>query len=319
MKELKNLVTVTGTLVKHTLDEFTTKKGVEAIGGSLVLRTSDNSEHEIKLYSNKYKKDENKQFTNEEGYFYKAYMDSKENFKDLEHCSDGEIADVISITDGSIGINDYKGKDGEVKSYNEVSAKFINKVENKDLETTLKISKFEVEGIVESITDEIIKDVPTGNLVVKLNAIKQLANGFGKDATYEADSLIPIRLIVDKSMVKMFSSAGYYDGCYAKFVGSLINTTDIEEIVEKQAFGEDNVKIVKTTVRKYEIKSGSAPSTFFEHELTQEIVSALISKRKTALAEVKAGVASGTNNDKPPFEGGTTSAPQTTYNPFAQQ
>jgi len=319
MKELINKVTVTGTLVKNTLEEFTTKKGAEAIGGSLILRTSDDSEHEIKFYANKYKKDENKQFTSEEGYFYKAYMDARENLKDLEHCSDGEIADVISISDGSIGINDYKGKDGDVKSYNEVSAKFINKVENKDLETTLKIAKFEVEGIVESITPEIIKDIPTGNNVVKLNAIRQTANGFGKDAKYEADSLIPIKLIVDKSMVEMFNTAGYYDGCYAKFVGVPINTTDVEEIVEKQAFGEDNVKTIKTTIKKYEIKSGSAPSTIFEHELTQEIVDALIVKRKTALAEVKAGV-SGTGNetnDKPPFDGGTK-APNTSYNPFAQ-
>ena len=46
MKELKNLVTVTGKLVKNNIDEFTTKKGEEAIGGSLVLRTADDSEHE---------------------------------------------------------------------------------------------------------------------------------------------------------------------------------------------------------------------------------------------------------------------------------
>ena len=38
MKELKNLVTVTGKLVKNNIEELTTKKGEEAIGGSLVLR-----------------------------------------------------------------------------------------------------------------------------------------------------------------------------------------------------------------------------------------------------------------------------------------
>lgn len=318
MKELINKVTITGTLVKSTLEEFVTKKGVDAIGGSLVLRTSDDSEHEIKFFANKYKKDEKKQFTNEESYFYKSYTDAQNNLKDLEHCNEGEIADVISINDGAITINDYKGKDGDVKSYNEVSAKFINKVENKDLETTPKIAKFEVEGIVESITDEIIKNIPTGNLIVKMNAIRQIADGFGKDAKYTADSLIPIRLVVDKAMVTMFRQAGYYDGCYAKFVGVLINTTDVQEVVEKQAFGEDNVKTVKTTIKKYEIKSGSMPSTFYEHELTQDVVDALISKRKQTLVEVKSGVVNSTD-DKPPFETGNTPPPQTTYNPFAQK
>lgn len=51
MKELKNLVTVTGKLVKNNIEEFKTKKGVDAIGGSLVLRTADNSEHEINFYA----------------------------------------------------------------------------------------------------------------------------------------------------------------------------------------------------------------------------------------------------------------------------
>lgn len=93
MKELKNLVTVTGKLVKNNIEEFKTKKGVDAIGGSLVLRTADNSEHEINFYANKYKKNENKEFTTEESYFYKQYMDAKNNLKDIEHCSEGESPD----------------------------------------------------------------------------------------------------------------------------------------------------------------------------------------------------------------------------------
>jgi hypothetical protein len=318
MKELINKVFITGTLVKSTFEEFVTKKGVDAIGGSLVLRTDDNSEHEVKYYSNKYKKDDKKQFTNEESKLFKDYLEFATNLKDLEHCREGEIADVITIGNGSIGINDYKSpKDGEVKSYNEISAKFINKVGNKDLETTPKIAKFEVEGIVEKITDEIIKDVPTGNLVVKLNAIRQIADGYGKDAKYEVDSLVPIKLVVDKSMATPFKQAGYYDGCYAKFVGSIINTTDVQEVVEKQVFGEDNVHIVKTTVKKYEIKSGSAPSSIFEHELTQEIIDALVAKRKQALVEVKSGLTA--NKDEETHTTATSKpAPTTTYNPFAQ-
>ena len=70
MKELTNRVTVTGKLVKNNIEEFQTKKGEDAIGGSLVLRTADNSEHEIRFFAYKFKKDENKNFTTEESYFY---------------------------------------------------------------------------------------------------------------------------------------------------------------------------------------------------------------------------------------------------------
>ena len=83
MKELKNLVTVTGKLVENGLEEFTTKSGQEAIGGTLVLRTADGSEHDIDFYANKYKKDEQKNFTSEESYFYKQYVDAMENLKDI--------------------------------------------------------------------------------------------------------------------------------------------------------------------------------------------------------------------------------------------
>ena len=246
-------------------------------------------------------------------------MDAKDNLKDIEHCTGDERPDVISITDGNFTVNDFKGNDGNVVSTNKISAKFINKIEPKDYDSTVLEAKFEVEGIIESITDEIIKNVPTGNLVVKLMAIRQLADGFGKDATYTADSLIPIKMIVGKSMTTAFRSAGYYDGAFVKFVGSVINSVEIVETVEKQAFGEDVIKKVKNYVRKNEIKSGNTPSTIFEHELTQEVVDAMKAKRKAALAEVKAGLSKSDHENDLPFKPQkSTEAPKMTYNPFAQ-
>ena len=317
MKALKNLVTVTGKLVKNNIEEFTTKKGEEAIGGSLVLRTADDSEHEINFFAYKYKKDENKNFTSEESYFYKQYTDAM-NLKDIEHCAEGETPDIISITDGMFTANDFKGNDGNVVSTNKISARFINRVEPKDYESTVLEAKFEVEGIIESITDEVVKEVPTGNLTIRMNAIGQRADGFGKDAKYEADSLIPIKMTVDKSMADAFRSAGYYDGCFTKLAGVVINSVDIQEVVEKAAFGTDIVKKVKTTIRKNDVKSGVAASTVFEHELTQDIIDTLKSKRKAKLAEIKAGESSSQTAEG--FQKNTsTPAPQTTYNPFAQQ
>jgi short-subunit dehydrogenase involved in D-alanine esterification of teichoic acids len=316
MKELKNVVTVTGELVKNNIEEFQTKKGEDAIGGSLVLRTSDGSEHEINLFAYKFKKDENKNFTSEESYFYKQYSDAKENLKDIEHCSEGDKPAIVSITDGSFRVNDFKGNDGRVVSTNRISARFINKVEPKDYDSTVLESKFEVEGVVESIKDEIIKDVPTGNLIVNMMGIGQTADGFGKDAVYTADHLIPIKMTVDKSMAAPFRSAGYYDGCYTKFVGTVINSVETEEQIEKVAFGDDIKHLVKTYVRKNEIKSGTMSSTIFEHELTQEIVDALRAKRKATIAEVASGQS---KQEELPFKPNTsTPAPQTTYNPFAQ-
>lgn len=318
MKELKNVVTVTGKLVKNTIEEFTTKKGDEAIGGSLVLRTADGSEHDINFYSNKYKKDENKNFTSEESYFFGKYLDAMNNLKDIEHCAEGENPDIISITDGMFTDNDFKGNDGKVVSSNKISARFINRVEPKDYDSTVLEAKFEVEGIIESITDEVVKNIPTGNLVVKVNAIGQIADGFGKDAVYTPDKLIPIKMVVDKDMATAFRSAGYYDGAYAKFVGSVINSVEIVTVTEKASFGPDITKEVKNPCKRNEIKSGTAVSTIFEHELTQEIVDALRSKRKAKLAEIASGVGVSSQVAEGFAKDTSTPAPQTTYNPFAQ-
>lgn len=315
MKELINKVIITGTLVKNELEEFTTKKGEDAIGGDLVLRTADGSEHQVNFFAYKYKKDENGNFTSETSYFYNKYLDAKDNLRDIEHTPDGEKADIISITDGAFSPNDFKGQDGNVVSTNRIQAKFINRVEPKDYESTILEARFEVEGIIESVKDEIVKGVPTGNLTITLNAIRQRQKDFKNDNSYEADILIPIKMTVDKSMATAFRGAGYYDGAYAKFAGVVVNSVELVETIEKQNFGEDIKKTVKNYVRKNDIKSGSAVSTIFEHDLTQEIVDALIAKRKQTIVEIKNGVASNGNVN---VTTQSTPAPATTYNPFAQ-
>lgn len=318
MKKLENKVIVTGKLVKNNIEEFE-HEGVEKIGGSLVLRTSDKSEHEINFSTAKYKKDDNGNITNEESYFYKQYKDVSCNLKDIEHCQDGENPDIISITDASFTSNDFKDKStGNIISTNKLYARFINRVEPKDYESTVLEAKFEVEGIIESIKDEIVKEVPTGNLIVNLMSIRQTQKDYKDNNSYEVDSFIPIKLIVDKDMVNAFRSAGYYEGGFAKFVGSVINTVDISKEVEKAAFGADIEKEIKRTIKKNLVKSGTAVSTIFEHELTQEIVDALKAKRKAKLAEIKSGSTNGTETAAGFEKNRSTPAPQTTYNPFAQ-
>ena len=151
-----------------------------------------------------------------------------------------------------------------------------------------------------------------------LDAIGQTADGFGKDAVYTADKLIPVKMIVDKSMATAFRQAGYYEGAFTKLVGTVINSVEIVKQVEKAAFGTDIEKEVRSYIRKNEIKSGTAVSTIFEHELTQEVVDALKAKRKAKLAEVKSGNATSSETAEGFEKNTSTPAPQTTYNPFAQ-
>ena len=316
MKKTINKVQITGELVKNTLKEFETKNGTEAISGEIILRTAVGSEHEISLYANKYKKDSNKQFTNEINKLYASYSNAIQNYKDLEHCDEGEVPDVISVTDGMFVDNDFKSKNGDVISKTESSARFIDLVSAKNRDSVPREAKFEVEGIVANIDNEIKNDKPTGNLEIILNAIGQKAEGFGKDAKYEPDKLIPIKMIVPKELVEGFNTVGYYVGCYAKFTGLVINTVEMTTTTEKQAFGEPITKTIRTYIVRNEIVSGSEPSTIFEHELTQEMVDTLIAKRKQKLVEVAQGVDDKSKSAFTPDK--SKPAPSSTYNPFAQ-
>lgn len=317
MKKTINRVQITGELVKNTLKEFTTKDGVEAVSGEIILRTSDGSEHKIELYSNKYKKDANGQFTDDINYFYKVYTNAIENYKDLEHCEDGEIPDVVTVSDGMFVDRDFKGKNGDVISKTEISARHIDVVSAKNRDSVVREAKFEIEGIVEKIEPEIKKDEPTGNIIVVLNAIGQRSDGYGKDAKYEPDKLIPIKLVVSKDIAPDFNSVGYYAGCYAKFVGLVVNTTEITTVTEKQAFGGDVTKTFTDYIVHNEIKSGSEPSTIFDHELTQDVVDTLVAKRKQKLVEIKQGVDDKSKSAFTPDK--SKPAPSSTYNPFAAQ
>ena len=324
MREFKNNVTITGVLVKNGIEEFTTKKGVEAIGGTLVIRTQDGSEHEVNVYANKYKKDSNGNETGETSYFYNKYVEAKENLVALETAGDMQFPSVLRIADGEFTVNDFKGQDGNIITNNKINCKFINVVEPKDLETTVQEAKFEVEGIIESITDEIVKGAPTGDLIVKFNAIQTARIDSNGNYTYDkekgkvtATGIVPIKLKVDKSMVSAFRTANYYDGCFTKFIGKLINTTEIVEIVEPQAFGEDVHRQVKTYVKKYEIKSGGTATTIESVELTHDIVTMLINKRKEEL-NAKLNATTSSQPQEGSFGGNSqTTPPPAQNNPFA--
>lgn len=320
MREFKNVVTITGVLVKNGIEEFTTKKGVEAIGGELVIRTKDGSEHEVNVYANKYKKDSDGNETGELSYFFNKYYEAKENLVSLETAPEEECS-IVRISDGEFTTNDFVGKDGNMVSTNKISCKFINVVEKKDIETTLQEAKFEIEGVIESIADEVIKNVPTGELLVKLNHVTTTLRDSNGNTTFDKVkgkispySIVPITLKVNKEMASAFKGAGYYPNAFVKFAGSVINSTEIKEIVEAQSFGEDIHKEVKNYVRKYEIKSGNnavMPSTL---ELTDEVITMLVNKRKE---DLKAKISGASTSSDGQFGNTQAAIPPAPANPFA--
>lgn len=317
MRAFINKVDVAGILVKHTLEESTYGNDVDCIRGEVIVRTADDNEHTIKFFSNKYTKDDNGNFTETESKIYKSLSTVMSEYNSLEDCPDDP--DYVSISGGSFAINDYKNEKNEITTFNTIQSNFISRISKDKIEATPLVAKFEIEGVITAITDEVIKNETTGNLIVAMNVITQKKTGRGKDAKYEVRDMFPIKLFVPSDLAEAFRGI-YSEGMFAKFTGTLVNKTETTTKIEKQAFGSDIEKTYTNTVRRFEIASGSDPMTIYDSDidLTDDICSQLDAKRKAKLAEVMSGKKSNSSNTAASTATTPTSNPFASKNPFAK-
>ena len=134
-------------------------------------------------------------------------------------------------------------------------------------------------------------------------------------------AIVPIKLKVDKCMATAFKSAGYYVGCFAKFVGNVINTVEVERTLEQMAFGEPVVKEIKKHIKCYLVKSGSNPTTPEAQELTQDVLTMLRNARKAKIdnklgGSMNGGMQEGVFGDTPVQKPTTTTNDSGFTNPF---
>ena len=323
MRKFLNEVTITGDLVKSELVEktITTKDGkqVEVITGSVYLRTADKSEFEVRLYTNKFKKD-----SSEETYFYKEYSKFMEDMISIETAVEGQVPSVVTASSCEIRPNDYKSKNtGDVISSTVINGKFLKIESQKEAEIISKEATFTIEGIIGKIEDEMDKNSNlTGNKTVVLYPIRQKTEDFSNENAYEVDEIYEYKCVIEQDLVAAFDSVGYYEGCFVELTGKMVNTMEVKTEVIQQAFGSPIEKKKTTIVKKNVVKSGSNPSTIYDVELTDELVEALKQRRVKKLEEIKLDVGNKQQNNNAigklaaPTQQAPVS-PNVGYNPFA--
>lgn len=317
-KQTINRVEIVGTLVKNGLEVRNMGQDDECISGSLVLRTEDGSEHDVNYFAYKYKKDwETKQFTGEESKLYIGYETIINEYQSLESAQEEKDADVIKIGGGIFTANDFVSpKDSTLISTNKIKATFANRLSEQEKEVTPKVAKFEISGVVTKMAQEMHKNEPTGNGIVMIDVISS------------GGTIIPVKTIIPQDKTEAFAGAGFYEGGIAKLAGKIINTTKVEKIVEKQSFGDDIVKEITTTQKRFEVTGGSPLGTLYDIGFTDEEYGTAQSKRRLKLDEIKnkdqSGQTSNNGFTQAPqtntnaFSGSTQSAPSNNSNPFAQ-
>lgn len=281
LKETKNNIYLTGVLVDHNLKAETvsftnrdTQQVVnrEQIKGSIIVRTKDGSEIDIDYMAKRYKDD------GTESQMYTTLSNLATTLKTIK--TDRELADVVRIGSGKFGIQDYiSKKDGRLVSFNNKKANFLNILSQTEIEAAEQEGKFEIEGVVASIENEMKRengiDVPTGGKEVVINIIG-----------YQG-MIIPVKVIVPTELVPGFMSSGYSQGVVATLFGEIVNTVEIKEETVNVGFGMPQKKISKIPTRKLVVTGGSIPTSMVAAEIDINEYNQALGQRQIKLDSLK--------------------------------
>lgn len=262
LRELRNNVSIIGTLKTIKLEEKQTKKGKDAIMGHLVVEVIDGDKVNnirINVFANKFKAN------GEISKLYKSDKTVMDEFKSIDVVG-REQADFISVT-GNLDGNDYPDANGVLRSSTQVRGVFFNR-EEKGSATPHAWAT--VETVVNGMTDIENEDGPTGEKSVEAYTV-------GYNAT-------PIELqnvTIGADIAEAFSSM-YFPGTTGLITYKINNYTEIKNEApteaETQGFGS-TARVEDSAVGNYvsslEIIGGEQPvdnGTEFTPEMIDELL-----------------------------------------------
>lgn len=243
IRESKNEVTLEGKLLEIDSFEGKSKDGREYLSATLTVETGESEQVDVKMFTMKETKD------GKENGIYKSLRTVVDEYKSVDKVG-REEADNVRVeastgkySNGTVGLNDYVGGDGKLRSFPEISATFINRV---DGEVTPQ-AKFAVEVVVDRVIDELNKEEEeTGRVILH-----------GYIALY-GGKVIPFEFKVDPDGSD-YVRDNYEKGDTVYVYGDIINKS--EKVVTKieAAFGKDKEEVKYNVVREFVITGGSEP------------------------------------------------------------
>jgi hypothetical protein len=237
LREATNNTHIEGIVADVRIEEKN-YNGVDSISGEIDIKVSEDSVHTIKVFSNKI----NKKGT--ESGLYKGIQTIKNEFKSIEK-NGIEDADKVRIDAGQIGRNDYYGEDGLLRSFPQLKANFVNRVQSNDVFEPK--AEFSLEMYIFSINEEKDKDQEsTGRLLIK-----------GFVPVYEG-KVIPFDLVVNEDNAEYVSNT-YEKGQTATFYGEIVNRMIITKTEVKVGFGKPKEDVKRFSVREYLVNSATDP------------------------------------------------------------
>ncbi|MFO1442946.1 hypothetical protein KDN24_06910 [Bacillus sp. Bva_UNVM-123] len=267
LRQADNEVFVEGLLQEVRIEVNKTADKREFIGGEIDIEVKEGEIHTFRVFSMKHKKD------GTENGIYKGLLTVKDEYVSTAKAGK-ENADKVRVAAGQLGINDYVGGDGMIKSYPQLSTNFINRVQANDVFEPK--AEFEVEVFVQSIIEETDRDgEETGR--VKLRGFVPQYSG----------QIAPLEFVAEGIGAEYIRDT-YETGNTAKIYGEIINKVEITKIVEEVGFGKPKEKIKRNFTREYLITGGTEP---YDEEnvktYNMEAIKKALTEREVYLEELK--------------------------------
>ncbi|PHA03038.1 hypothetical protein COE51_01460 [Bacillus pseudomycoides] len=266
LRQADNQAVIEGVLLEKRIEEKEVNKKL-AITGEFDIEVAEGEVHTLKVFSYKLKQD------GTENGIFKGLKTVMDEYKSV--ASEGkEEADKIRITNGQIGINDYYGQDGKLKSFPQLSTNFINRVKaGEDFEPK---AEFELELFVKAVIPEVKNEEETGRAI--LQGFVPLYGG----------KVMPFTFIVENEGAVEYIQDNYEPGSTVKVYGDIVNKVEITKVLEEVGFGKPKEKINRKTVREYIITGGSEP---YDEENVKsysgETIKKALTEREIYLEELK--------------------------------
>lgn len=277
------------------LKEINGKDGkYKALSGRIVIQTGENETHVAEYFVKQLKKngEENGIYTN-----VKTVLDELVTVQDIAQgkAPEGATPSKVRVR-GELGLNEYYGQDGKLRSFPQVRGIFLNRV--KDDSTFDPKATFDVEGIVKTVKPEVktvdgeqeetgrkIVDllIPTYTGAIPVEFISRVEDGEYIEDNFESTSTINI-------------------------YGNMINFSKKVVKKEQKGFGDAKEKVTYENTRELQITGGSVYDEDSPKTLELDQIKELQTKRNVYLAELEAKSQEPKKEEKPAgFGSGTTS------------
>lgn len=249
-----NEVSILGEVLSITPQEIKTKSNPPKIGRKLAVEIDTGNDNIItaEMFSMELKSDGN---PND---FYKGLLTVEEEYKGRNDEGNNDGGTIVAIKSNSrysgatLGLNEYVGKDGKLKSFFKVDVANMSRAKDSDKvdENGKAIpygTKFSLEGRIVSLKPEIVATEETGVLLIEL-------------ATYNyKGELLPFELRVENPQYVEAIQSMYSVGQTAIFHGEIVVQTKKEVIEKEVAFGEPEVEVIESFKSGLVVSGGGVP------------------------------------------------------------